>query len=151
MKTSQKITVVAAGLLSAALFGAEAPAQTVVGQAGEACATTMGLNPANADYDMCVTSSRQTMARVNQAAQVDRDRRACVQRGLQADTREFALYVVDAEQAAASASPSASTAQLAQERHACAELSIAPGSGAFDQCVADLDMTMFEANNTTAR
>jgi hypothetical protein len=52
---------------------------------------------------------------------------------------------------AACAGPSANTVQLAQERHSCAELGIDPGSEAFGQCVANLDMTMFEANNTAAR
>jgi hypothetical protein len=52
---------------------------------------------------------------------------------------------------AACASPSANTVQLAQERHSCAELGIAPGSGAFGQCVANLDATMFDAEDTAAR
>jgi hypothetical protein len=52
---------------------------------------------------------------------------------------------------AACASPSAGTVQLAQERHSCAELGIDPGSDGFGQCVANLDATMFEANNTAAR
>jgi hypothetical protein len=60
----------------------------------------MGLNPANADYDMCVASLLQTMAGMDQSALVERDRNACMQRGLQPNTREFALCVVDAEQVA---------------------------------------------------
>jgi hypothetical protein len=52
---------------------------------------------------------------------------------------------------AACTGPSANTVQLAQEHHSCAELGIDPGSQAFGQCVANLDMTMFEANNTAAR
>jgi hypothetical protein len=53
---------------------------------------------------------------------------------------------------AACASPSANTAQLAQERHSCAEMGIAPGSqGAYSQCVASLDATMFETNDVAAR
>ncbi len=102
MKTIRKFAVVAAGLLSATLFAAEASAQTAkpVDQARQACATTMGLNPADADYDLCVTRLQRTLARMNQAALVERDRRACMQRGLQTDTRAFALCVVDAEQVA---------------------------------------------------
>jgi len=65
-------------------------------QARQACATTMGLNPANTDYEMCVTSLLQTMAGLDQAALVERDRQACTQRGLQPNTREFAVCVVDA-------------------------------------------------------
>jgi hypothetical protein len=51
----------------------------------------------------------------------------------------------------ACASQSPNSIQLAQERHSCAEMGIDPGSEAFGQCVANLDMTMFEANNTAAR
>ena len=51
----------------------------------------------------------------------------------------------------ACASQSANTVQLAQERQTCAQMGIAPGSGSFGQCVANLDMTMFDANNTAAR
>lgn len=65
-------------------------------QARQACAITMGLNPANTDYEMCVTSLLQTMAGLDQAALVERDRQACMQRGLQPNTREFAVCVVDA-------------------------------------------------------
>lgn len=76
MNTIRKFTVITAGLLSATLFAAEAPAQTAkqVGQVRQACATTMGLSPANADYDMCVARLQRTMARMDQAAQVERDR-----------------------------------------------------------------------------
>jgi len=41
--------------------------------------------------------------------------------------------------------------QIARERHSCAELGIDPGSAAFGTCVANLDATMFEANNAAAR
>ena len=74
------------------------PARTA--QARQACATTMGLNPANTDYDMCVASLQQTIAGLDQAALVERDRQACMQRGLRPNTREFAVCVVDAAQVA---------------------------------------------------
>jgi len=72
------------------------PARTT--QARQACATTMGLNPANIDFDMCVASLQQTMAGLDQAALVERDRRACMAKGLEPNTSAFALCVVDAEQ-----------------------------------------------------
>jgi hypothetical protein len=49
---------------------------------------------------MCVTSLLQTMAGLDQAALVERDRQACMRRGLQPNTSEFALCVVDAAQVA---------------------------------------------------
>ena len=52
---------------------------------------------------------------------------------------------------AACAAPGQHEVQLAQERHSCAELGIDPGSDAFGICVANLDATMFEANNTAMR
>jgi hypothetical protein len=52
---------------------------------------------------------------------------------------------------AACASPDANTVQLAQERQSCAEIGVVPGSGGFGQCVANLDMTMFDARDTAAQ
>ena len=51
----------------------------------------------------------------------------------------------------ACAGPSANTVQFAQERRTCAQMGVDPGSDAFGQCVASLDMSMFEANDTAAR
>ena len=85
-------------LAACAISPADAQSSTPVrtAQAREACATTMGLNPANVDYDLCVASLQQTMAGLDQAALVERDRRACMAKGLEPNTREFALCVVDA-------------------------------------------------------
>ena len=90
--------VLAACAINPADAQSSTPARTA--QARQACATTMGLNPANADYDMCVTSLLQTMAGMDQAALVERDRQACMRRGLQPITSEFALCVVNAAQVA---------------------------------------------------
>lgn len=87
--------VLAACAINPADAQSSTPARTA--QARQACATTMGLNPANADYDMCVSSLLQTVAGLDQAALVERDRTACIQHGLQPNTPEFALCVVDAE------------------------------------------------------
>jgi hypothetical protein len=35
--------------------------------------------------------------------------------------------------------------QFAQEQSACAQLGLAPGTAAFNQCVGNLDASMFEA------
>ena len=48
---------------------------------------------------------------------------------------------------AACAGPTQSQVQFAQERHACAELGLDPGSSGFSGCVTNLDATMFEENN----
>jgi hypothetical protein len=95
------LPVLAASLILAACAVNPADAQSStagrVAQAREACARTMGLSPADIDYDMCVSSLLQTVAGLDQVALVERDRRACMARGLVPNTREFALCVVDAE------------------------------------------------------
>jgi uncharacterized lipoprotein YajG len=99
-----KLSMLASSLVLAACATNPADAQSSTpertAEAHQACANTMGLNPANTDYDMCVTSLLQTIAGMDQASLVQRDRRACMQRGLQPNTREFALCVVDAERVA---------------------------------------------------
>ena len=89
-------------LAACAINPADAQSSTAgrTAQARQACATTMGLNPANSDFDMCVASLQQTMAGLDQAALVERDRRACMVKGLNPGTREFALCVVNADQVA---------------------------------------------------
>jgi hypothetical protein len=91
--------VLAACAVSPADAQSSTPARTA--QAREACATSMGLSPANIDYDLCVASLQQTVASLDQAALVQRDRRACMAKGLTPDTSEFALCVVDAGHVAA--------------------------------------------------
>ncbi len=51
----------------------------------------------------------------------------------------------------ACASPGQGQIQLAQERQACADIGVAPGSGAFSTCVGNLDATMFRADDAAAR
>ena len=52
---------------------------------------------------------------------------------------------------AAACAPNQEALQVAQERHACAELGIDPGSSGFSSCVGNLDATMFEQNNVAVR
>jgi hypothetical protein len=89
-------------LLACAISPADAGSSTPERSAevGQICRNTMGLTPSNTDYDMCRLSLLQTMAGLDQASLVQRDRQACMQRGLTPNTREFALCVVDAEQTA---------------------------------------------------
>lgn len=69
-----------------------------VAEVGQICAGTMELNPANADYAMCVSSLLQTLAGMDQAELAARDRRVCNLRGLKAGSSEFALCVVSADE-----------------------------------------------------
>jgi hypothetical protein len=98
---ARRMAIIIPGLVLAACAMNPADAQsstpTRVADAHRACAQTMGLNPADTDYQMCVGSLLQTLASLDQASLVQRDRQACMQRGLQPGTRDFATCVVDAE------------------------------------------------------
>ena len=93
---------VGVALLLAACAPNPADAQSAtperVAEVRHACADTMQLDPTEAFFEDCSISLMQTLAAMDQAQLVERDRRACMQRGLQPGTREFALCVVDAEQ-----------------------------------------------------
>jgi hypothetical protein len=67
----------------------------------QVCQGTMGLSPSNTDYDMCRLSLLQTLAGLDQASLMQRDRQACAQRGLTPNTAAFAECVVDAGHTAA--------------------------------------------------
>jgi hypothetical protein len=99
------LPILASALILTACAASPADAQSSpsarTAQAREACATSMGLSPANVDYDLCVASLQQTVASLDQGALVERDRRACMAKGLQPNTSEFALCVVDAGRVAA--------------------------------------------------
>jgi hypothetical protein len=66
-------------------------------QVAEICRVTMGLNPANYDYEMCRLSLLQTVASLDRAELIARDRQVCAQRGLAPNTPAFSTCVVDAE------------------------------------------------------
>ena len=69
-------------------------------EVAQICRDTMGLNPANYDFEMCRLGLLQTVASLNQADLIARDRQACAARGLAPNTPAFATCVVDAEQPA---------------------------------------------------
>ena len=69
-----------------------------VAQARQICADTMHLNPTESDHEACVDSLLQTLASLDEARLVQSDRLACMNRGLQPGTPEFAICVVDREQ-----------------------------------------------------
>ena len=50
-----------------------------------------------------------------------------------------------------SGAASANQADWSQARLACADVGIAPGSGAFDQCVFDLYYSIWDEQNVTER
>ena len=61
-----------------------------------------------------------------------------------------ALLAVDGTQSA-NATESANQTAWAQARLACADVGIAPGSGAFGQCVADLYYSLWDEQNESER
>jgi hypothetical protein len=94
--------VVGAVLFLAACGSNPADAQSStperIAEVQHACATTMQLDPSEELFEGCAASLTQTLAAMDQTQLVERDRRACMQRGFQPGTREFALCVVDAQQ-----------------------------------------------------
>jgi len=63
-------------------------------QVHHVCTDVMGLNASEYAYQLCTMSLKQTLASVDEAQRIDRDRAACAARGLQPGTRDFALCVV---------------------------------------------------------
>ena len=59
-----------------------------------ACAVTMGLNPSEAEYSLCTRRLLETVAGLERPQRVARERAACLARGLQVGTPDFALCVV---------------------------------------------------------
>jgi len=90
--------VLAACAINPADAQSSTPARTA--QVREACATTMGLSPADSDYQMCVQSLLQTMSSMDQPTLAARDRTVCLRQGLQPDTRKFDDCVGNAGQVA---------------------------------------------------
>jgi hypothetical protein len=89
-------------LTACAINPADAQSSTAprVAQAREACADTMGLSPADTDFQMCVQSLLQTISSMDQPRLAARDRNVCLQQGLQPDTRQFDECVGNAGQVA---------------------------------------------------
>jgi hypothetical protein len=63
----------------------------------------------------------------------------------------IALICAFAALLGSSGAASANQADWSQARLACADVGIAPGSGAFDQCVFDLYNSLWDEQNVTER
>ena len=64
--------------------------------------------------------------------------------GLKPGNYDYQMCVLSIQQSL-TAGTGTQTAARESEAHACAEAGIPPGSGGFDQCVGNLDASMFEA------
>jgi len=102
--TMRLIPILGAALAVAACAPSPADAQSStpgrVAAAQQACAGAMHLDPSGMDHEVCVDSLLQTLGEMDQARLVQSDRLACMNRGLQPGTRDFAICVVDREQPA---------------------------------------------------
>ena len=98
------VPILATAVVAAACAPNPADAQSAtparIAQVRQICADTMHLNPTEADHEACVDSLLQTLAGMDQARLIQADRLACMNRGLQPGTRDFAVCVVDREQPA---------------------------------------------------
>ncbi len=68
-----------------------------------ACAVDMGLNTSEAPYQVCVASLQQDVAALQGDLTIQAERQACMARGLQPGTSDFALCLVRASNPAAAA------------------------------------------------
>ena len=156
-------------LASANTFANAAENPSRVAQEHHACAVVLGLDPSGRRYRTCISSLAISLSEWDQVHLAESARSACAQKGLQRGTPAFAVCVVDAEQSSVNAGSSrgqssqsveGSTTEphsasdtrsanptWAQESLACADLGIAPGGGAFSQCVGDLHNSLWAEQN----
>ena len=96
MKRTSFLALLAAGALSACAMPVKADETSPLRaeRIQHACRDIMGLTPGETLYENCLLSLRQTMAAVDQAAEVQQAREACFAQGTQPGTPEFAHCVV---------------------------------------------------------
>ena len=68
-----------------------------------ACAVVIGLHQPGDLYDTCIRSLKKSVSELDQARVADRDRSACIQRGLIPGTPAFGVCAVTAQQSPADA------------------------------------------------
>jgi hypothetical protein len=140
-------------------------------QVDATCADTMRIRAGTVQYDACVDSLSQVITNRMDAALLAKNYNDCVQDGHKDGTADFALCVLDrkAQRADtinpdtgffAEANREASEVRQAsfvgsrfderrrREETACAQLGLVPGRTTFGQCVADLDVSLWGAQNT---
>jgi hypothetical protein len=74
-----------------------------------ACAVVLGLSPSETDYDACAESLSRSLSAAHEAQAVERNRRACAEKGLSVGTSAFDVCVVNAEQSPRASSHTSST------------------------------------------
>ena len=156
-------------LASANTFASAAENPSQVIQEHHACAVTLGLDPSGRRYRTCIRSLDRSVSEWDQVLLAESARSACARKGLQLGTPAFAVCVVDSEQSSVNAGSSggqspqpvegsttephsasdtrSANTTWAREGLACADLGIAPGSGAFSQCVSDLHNSLWAEQN----
>ena len=90
-----------------------------------ACAVTMGLKPATADYNACVARLSQTVAKLHDEQALEQRRATCAASGLADGTPDFATCMAQQQ-------------KTSLEGRACAEQGLAPGDAGYASCVANL-------------
>jgi hypothetical protein len=156
-------------LASANTFANAAENPSRVVQEHHACTVVLRLDPSGRRYRTCIASLGRSLSEWDQVRLTESARSACAQKGLDRGTPAFAVCVVDAESSvnaggdggqsspsvegsttdphSASYIGSADQVTWAQASLACADVAIAPGSGAFSQCVSDLHNSLWAEQN----
>lgn len=158
-------------LSACAMFPASAqqitPQQTAAVEA--TCTKVMRLHQGQSEFEACVSSLSDSVAYQVHAYYAANAYRDCAQTGLKRESPEFSRCVLDNEnsQRDGHRQPGGATARLnasyitpadsdpddyfgtsntmrhRREQYSCAQLGLEPDTGAFQSCVANLDMEIF--------
>lgn len=137
-------------------------------EVGDVCQSVLRVRPGEEHYVSCVESLSGAVRNLGQGQSLSRARDMCLQRGLAPDTPELAECTLRTSQAVGDAGPryqqrhvwgaeppgatksyfSASPQEVyRREQLSCAHLGLDPASGGFNSCVADLQASLFAADN----
>ena len=156
------------GCATAGPYNPEHLAPTDHAEVASLCTSTIGLRPGVEQYDACLEALSASVRGVALGQALAASQADCLRQGLPPGGRALAQCELDRSRARAagpqtmpvlSSGPtppavrvrsywSASNAEVhRREETACAQLGLEPVGGAFAQCVASLDASLFAANN----
>lgn len=130
------------------------------------CTQVMGLRTGEYNYALCRESLASTLAARKEGQDMAAAYKDCRQRGLADGSVPFSTCMLESHATASTTQPVPVAytgapgtepgksfysipprAQFQRERYACAQLGLLPGSGAFGQCVANLQIAMLPSTD----
>jgi hypothetical protein len=141
----------AAVCAEAATSNPSTPAADQIGGVGEICQTVIRLQPNGAQYEGCVSSLSGSLQALSQDRALQQAHADCVHMAFKSESpasAECALQSSDIERGASKSYFSASPQEVfRREQLSCARLGFEPDGAAFAGCVADLQATLFAADD----